>query len=300
MTKFKLDTLPVAYPFISSDGIPSLEIKNQNEYSVKQTFDCGQCFRFEKYLPSEYEYEVEGVAHGKYIRIAKSGTSLIITNASLSDYDSYLGEYLGLNYDWSEIRNDILRRCPDSEGLRNAADAAGGIRILKQENWETAASFIISQNNNIPRIKKTIETLCRLYGNEITVADKVYYSFPEPSVVLKAGIAGLAPLKAGYRDEYLISCAEKFANGYTLSDKGTPNECIKELCKLHGVGPKVASCIALFTLNRLDSFPIDVWMKRAMKLYFPEGYDPSNLGSYAGVAQQYLFYYERTKSLKGR
>jgi N-glycosylase/DNA lyase len=294
MKTFKFNRLPTAKASKSEDGLPILIIEDQANYSVEQTFDCGQCFRFERYLPSKYEYEVHGVAHGKYLRVAKQGNTLIVTNATLEDYQSYLGSYLGLDYDWDAIKDDILTRCPDSKGLADAAEIASGIRILKQEPWETVASFIISQNNNIPRIKKTVETFCRLYGDRISVGDMEFFAFPTPQATLSAGIEGLAPLRAGYRDKYLVSCAQRFADGYTLPSPEGPEECIKELCKLHGVGPKVASCIALFTLNRLDSFPVDVWMKRAIKLYFPEGFDHKTLGSYAGVAQQYLFYYERT------
>ena len=300
MKSFKLNELPKAIETTSRDSLPRLIIEGQSGYSVKLTFDCGQCFRFERFEGSEFEYEVHGIVSGKYIRVANSKDgSLVITNATMQDYNSFLGEFLGLNYDWDSICGDILARCPSSDGLHRAAEVAKGIRILKQESWETVASFIISQNNNIPRIKKTIETLCRLYGNKIEVCGNEYYTFPSPSAVKNAGIEGLAPLRAGYRDEYLVRCAEEFEKGYTLPNTEDPNECIKEICKLHGVGPKVASCIALFTLNRLDAFPIDVWMKRAMKLYFPESYDPRELGPYAGVAQQYLFYYERTINTKG-
>jgi N-glycosylase/DNA lyase len=183
-------------------------------------------------------------------------------------------------------------------GVMEKAIAAGdGIRILKQEPWETLCSFIISQNNNIPRIKSLISAVCRSYGEKFEYDGKEYYAFPTPEALLAAGEDGLKALKTGFRAGYLISAAEHCAGGmdlYKIRDEYTYEQGMEELCTIKGVGPKVASCTLLFALDKKSAFPVDVWIKKTIDKYFGGYLDVSSLGEYAGIAQQYLFYYERS------
>ena len=164
---------------------------------------------------------------------------------------------------------------------------------MRQDPWEALCSFIISQNNNIPRIKKIIASLCALLGEEISEG---VYDFPTPESIARVGASGLAPIKAGFRAAYIADAAEKVATGkldlnslYHVSLE----DAVTALCTIKGVGPKVAGCVALFGLGHMDSFPIDVWIKRVIEKYYDKDFTPKVFGEYAGIAQQYLFYHER-------
>jgi N-glycosylase/DNA lyase len=172
-----------------------------------------------------------------------------------------------------------------------------GIRILRQEKWEALCSFIISQNNHIPRIKKIVEALCELFGEQVEFDGKIYYSFPPPEKLCTLDESDLAPLKCGYRASYILSAAKAVTDGSI--DLGALSQSSldiarKELLKIHGVGNKVADCVLLFGLGLLDSFPVDVWMRRALSEHFSPDLDPSVFSPYAGIAQQYIFHYKRS------
>ena len=262
-------------------------------FSAAQTFDCGQCFRFD-----EAQGGIEGVAFGRFIRIEQNGCDVRIIGAGESDYRGVFERYLGLCEDYGAIREDIGARMGKyGDVIFKAMECASGIRILHQDEWEAVASFIISQNNNIPRIKKIIENMSRGLGKSFLGFDgKTHYAFPTAEEILAAGEEGLAPFKMGFRARYLIDAAKKHLSGevdFSLVEKANAEDAQKALMSICGVGPKVASCALLFGFHKLEFFPIDVWIKRVLAKYYPDGIDVSALGAYAGVAQQYLFYYER-------
>jgi N-glycosylase/DNA lyase len=262
-------------------------------FSAAQTFDCGQCFRF-----NEAGGGIEGIAFGRFIRIEENGGEVRLIGVSERDYREIFERYLGLAEDYGAIRADIGERMGVyGDVIFKAMECASGIRILYQDAWEAVASFIISQNNNIPRIKKIIENMSAGLGEPFVGFDgKTHYAFPTAEAVLAAGEAGLAPFKMGFRARYLIDAAKKHLSGEVNFEKiqtSEAEEAQKALMSICGVGPKVASCALLFGFHKLEFFPIDVWIKRVLAKYYPEGIDISSLGAYAGVAQQYLFYYER-------
>ncbi len=277
-------------------------------FDVGKVFDCGQCFRFDPVTDSAHEVEFAGCALGKYISVAQDRDAIYIYNATIDEYESVWRTYLGLDRDYGEINADILS-LSENPALTSAVEQASGIRILRQEPWEAICSFIISQNNNIPRIKKLVAALCRACGDEIDVsamdghiadahktAEGHFYSFPSPDRVLELGISGLAELKTGFRAKYIFDAAEKMVKGAIdlgFLENSDTEECVKHLCAVKGIGPKVASCALLFGFGKLDAFPIDVWIKKVMAKYFDKDFDPASLGEYAGIAQQYFFYYER-------
>ena len=283
-------------------------------FDVNKVFDCGQCFRFDRVTDSAHEKEFAGCAHEKYISVAQDGDTVYIYNSNLDEYESLWKTYLGLDRDYGEINEDILS-LSDNPALYDAINKASGIRILKQDEWEAICSFIISQNNNIPRIKKLISAISLSCGEKIDVSlmqehvadahrsnEGNFYSFPKPEALLKLGISGLAELKTGFRAKYIYDAAEKMScgniNTHLISQMSTTNA-IDELCRVKGIGPKVASCALLFGFEKLDAFPVDVWIKKVMAKYFDESFTPESLGRYAGIAQQYLFYYERYLQSKG-
>jgi len=262
-------------------------------------FDCGQAFRF---LPAERDgiTGFEGVAGGIYMRVERAEKGLMIRYIAPSDKDaeSFIRTYFDCDTDYSYARESILRCAETNENIlsvtRTAMESGKGIRILRQDPWETLITFITSQNNNIPRIRSLIERLCTELGDAIETPYGTVYSFPSPERVAESGEEGLKAMRFGFRAGYISSCAEKVASGEfsteaicSLSD----DEAIERLTSLRGVGPKVADCVLLFGYGRKGRFPVDVWMKRAVNEIF--GGVLPDFGEYAGLAQQYFFYNER-------
>ena len=288
--------------YFEDSGVPALKICGEDLPNVAKTFDCGQSFRFEKVENSRHECEFSGVAFGRFVSFANDGDSLYIYNSTEEEFKRIWMPYLGIGDGYDAISEDILSRS-DSRALKNAVEFGRGIHILRQEHWETLCSFIISQNNNIPRIKKIISALCRAAGEPIDASgmeahgsSAVEYAFPTAASVEAFGEAELFALKTGFRAKYIYDAAKKVACGeLVLSriEKMPLESAAAELCSVKGVGPKVAACSLLFGFGRHDAFPIDVWIKRAIEKYFPGEFEASRLGPYAGIAQQYLFYYER-------
>ncbi len=272
----------------------NIELKDNNvilhyaeSFDLNQTLDCGQCFRWEKLDTDITAYH--GVAFGKPLTISQCGATVTLHSCSKEDFHNIWYSYFDLDTDYSKIRTQLSQLHPV---LKEAQQYAPGIRILKQEPWEALCSFIISQNNNIPRIKGIIERLCEGFGERLSDND---YAFPSAQVLSNCSVDDLAPLRSGFRAKYIIDAAQKVANSDV--DLGeisciSTAEAQKELMKIKGVGPKVADCTMLYGMGKKDCFPLDVWMKRAMEMLFPE-LTPSDFGSNAGIAQQYIFHYSR-------
>jgi len=253
-------------------------------FDLTQTLSCGQCFRWEL---SDGVWR--GIACGKALSIRQTENHILFENTSEEDFLSFWSDYFDLNTDYERIYRNL---CERNATLRLAAASASGLRILRQEPWETLCSFILSQNNNIPRIKKIIETLCSCFGEKLPDGG---YSFPSAEVIAELSEEDLSPIKCGFRSKYLLDAAQKIAEGKfdlkAIQDMPT-DEARKMLTMLRGVGPKVAECVLLYGFHRLEAFPIDVWMARAMTGLFP-GESPDSFGEYAGIAQQYIYYYSR-------
>lgn len=290
--------------FDKTVSLPYVKIKDCGDFSVHKTFDCGQAFRFDpiKLSPELLAQSDDsgqeiygGTALGKTVAFSgNSSGALTIYNSTPEDFCEIWRGYLGLDEDYNEINRSII----DSEAflsesgrqtMAEAVKAGRGIRILRQDPFECLISFIVSQNNNIPRIKKIIDALCRTYGEN--------GRFPTPEALVSAGVDGLFSLRTGFRAAYIYDAALRVQNGdvnlQKIMDSGDFDYCTAELCKIKGVGPKVSACALLFGFHKLEAFPIDVWMKKSIAAHFPEGLDCKKLGPYAGIAQQYLFYYER-------
>ena len=261
-----------------------IEIKIGSCFDLKNTFDCGQCFRWNENPDGSFT----GIVKDKSVRIYRDSDKIIIENSAEDDFKNLWENYLDLTVCYDDIRNEIISL--DSR-LKCAVESIDGIRILNQEPWEALCSFIISQNNNIPRIKLIVSRLCENFGDKIDGG----YTFPSADKIAALSVDDLAPLRSGFRAKYIIDAAQKVSLDEVKLEKmrtAPIDECRKELMTIKGVGPKVAECTLLYGLHRLEAFPIDVWMKKALSTLF-NGISPENLGQYAGIAQQYIFHYSR-------
>ena len=207
-------------------------------------------------------------------------------------------EYFDLGTDYEAARRSV-EVC---DYLRECAEYGGGIRILRQDKWEALCSFIISQCNNIPRIRGIVERLCAMYGDELDTPWGRAYSFPGAGRLAVLEPEDLAPLRSGYRAPYIIAAARAVDSGALDLEAVAELPCAEArsaLEALPGVGDKVANCAVLFGLHRMDAFPIDVWVKKALRENMPRDFDPQSLGEYAGLAQQYMFFRERERDKIG-
>lgn len=260
------------------------------EIDPVKTFECGQCFRWNVDENGDYF----GVARGKAARLVTEGEGVYII-CEAGDYEAIWRDYLDMDRDYESIRLGF----DAGEYLAKCADFGAGIRILRQERWEALCSFIISQCNNIPRIKGIVEKLCTAFGEKREFLGREYYSFPSAETIAALEAEDLAVLRAGYRAPYIIGAARAVASGELDLDAlaaADQHTAMKGLLALNGVGAKVANCALLFGLGHMEAFPIDVWMKRALKEHFAPDFDPASLGDHAGLAQQYIFYYARSNN----
>ncbi len=260
------------------------EITLNDGFDLTNTFECGQCFRWNKNFDNSYS----GITKDRECCIFSDNENIIIKDCTEDDFNEIWKDYFDLENNYNYIRQEIIQLCPS---VKCAVDSIDGIRILRQEPWEALCSFIISQNNNIPRIKGIVSRLCENFGEKCGNG----YTFPSAETISRLNIDDLAPLRSGFRARYIIDAAQKVASGQTDLEKmkNAPIDvCRKELMQITGVGAKVAECTLLYGLHRLEAFPVDVWMKRALSTIF-SGIKVEQLGKYAGVAQQYIFHYTR-------
>lgn len=263
-------------------------IADCEDFEPRHIFECGQCFRFNASDDGVYR----GVAFGRAVELRRDDGGVRILCED-GDFEAVWKDYFDLSRDYAAARAELCRE----PRLRDAVAFGKGIRILRQEPWEALCSFIISQCNNIPRIKGIIESLSSLCGEKIQFNGATYSAFPDASRVAELSERELASLRAGYRTAYLSAAARLVASGALDLEaiRELPTDKAKErLLELPGVGEKVASCVLLFGFGKLDAFPVDVWMKRAITAFFGSGFDYRTFGSLAGLAQQYMFYYMRS------
>jgi N-glycosylase/DNA lyase len=259
-----------------------IKIPEKDIFSPLKTFDCGQCFRFE-----EKQDCIEGVVGHSLVRVPKedkTGELEYYSDENIDGFFDFKTSYFEMNDGFFEIgRPEVF----------DAVERGFGIRILRQDFTEALISFIISQNNNIPRIKKNIAEISRRFGEEFLSEGETYYAFPTPERLLDAGETGLNECKLGFRTKYILDASLRLISGEINEEELrllSVDDAREKLKIIKGVGNKVADCTLLYGLGRLECVPIDVWMKKIFDKYFDETPD---LGVYGGVLQQYLFYNER-------
>lgn len=281
-------------------------LEDVDSFELPHIFECGQCFRWNREDDGSYT----GVAFNRVINLKKEGNKVFINNTNYEDFKNIWYDYFDLDRDYSLIK-DKLSRLDDT--MMKAVEFGHGIRILKQDEWETLISFITSANNRIPMIKKAIEGLSEGYGDYIgEYRGKKHYSFPRPEKLYNLSLEDIQFKGIGFRGKYILRAARLVVDGeidiYKLKNLNT-NGAREELMRFPGVGPKVSDCIMLFSMDKENAFPIDIWVKRVMEyFYVPEGtslkriqgYAGEKFGDLAGFAQQYLFYYARELKIKKR
>ena len=277
----------------------SVVIEGALDFDPKHIFECGQCFRWK----AEDDDSYTGVAKGRVINVSREGNTVYLKNTNLEDFNKIWKSYFDLETDYAKIKNELKSM---DEYLEKATEFGWGIRILRQDPWEMLISFIISSNNRIPMIQKAISNLSREYGTYIGKFNGVdYYDFPTPEQLSKASIADIRACSTGFRDKYIKATTERVISEnedvYNYENLGT-EDCRKKLMEFNGVGPKVCDCIALFGMQKYDTFPVDVWVKRVMQEFYVEDdmslpkirkYAIDKFEDLSGFAQQYLFYYAR-------
>ena len=278
-------------------------IKKNQDFELKDIFECGQCFRWKKEADESYT----GVIKDGVLNVKSDTKNLYFKGIMNGDIEKIVQEYFDLNRNYTKIKNQLSKI---DKYMETSISYGKGIRILNQDLWEMVISFIISANNNIPRIKGIIEKLSQKYGTKINFENKNYYLFPTPEQLKNVTVAEFRGLGLGFRDVRLFETTHMILNNeinlnelYKMDTKSAR----EQLLKLSGVGPKVADCILLFsTLKRFDIFPIDVWVRRVMNDLYIKKSDEKKVsknlinqiafekfGNLAGIAQQYLFYWKR-------
>ena len=279
-------------------------LKNCKSFELPHIFDCGQCFRWNKQDDGSYT----GIFKGNLLNVQKEDNTVTFKGVCNGDIQEVVTDYFDINRDYEQIKQTLSKI---DKNVSNSIKYGEGIRILNQDLWETIISFIISANNNIPRIKGIIERLCLNYGNEINWNGETYYTFPTPEQLKDVTVQDYRKLGLGFRDVRLYETThmilEKKVDLQKLRKESDTLKVREQLLTLSGVGPKVADCILLFSdLKRLEVFPIDVWVRRVMNELYIKNEDETKVnkkqieklaqekfGNLAGIAQQYLFYWKR-------
>jgi N-glycosylase/DNA lyase len=278
-----------------SENDNKIIISDFDSFNIEETLECGQCFRFEKIGDKKYII----VACGRVLNIEQSDNEVVFYPCNKYDFENIWKIYFDFDTDYNDIKNKLSKT---DDIMKKAVEYAQGIRILNQESFECVLSFIISQNNNIPRIKGIIARMAEKYGTQ----DGENYLFPTYEQIKNATVEELAELRMGFRAKYIFDALEKFGGEINIDEinKLDTDTLRKELMKIKGIGQKVADCSLMFSFGRREVFPTDVWVKRVMEYFYFDGEDTDiktihalakeKWGELAGYAQQYLFYYARS------
>lgn len=275
-------------------------LENVQSFEPVHIFECGQCFRWNKQENNSYT----GIVKNNVINVKKENERVIFTGNCNEDIKTICIDYFDLNKNYENIKTELSKI---DNYLANSIKYGNGIRILHQDLWETLISFIISANNNIPRIKTIIERISKTYGNKLIFQDKEYYAFPTPEELANVTVQDFRNLGLGFRDVRVYETVQKTLRkdiDLEQLEKEKDAETLRnKLLEIPGVGPKVADCIMLFSLKRYEVFPVDVWVRRVIsELYFEnveqkpqtiQKFAKEQYGNLAGLAQQYLFYWRR-------
>lgn len=278
-------------------------LENYNAFEPRHIFECGQCFRWNIQEDGSYT----GVFKGNVLNVKKENNKIIFKGMCEDNIINIVNDYFDLDTNYEQIKEKLSKI---DNYLKQSIEFGNGIRILNQDLWETIISFIISANNNIPRIKGIIERISKKYGNEIIWNNQKYYTFPTPESLNRATVEELRTLGLGFRDKRVYDTTKMIINEEVtleeLKNEKDTNKLREKLLTLPGVGPKVADCIMLFGLKRFEVFPIDVWVRRVMNELYIKNEDETKVNKkeienlaiqkydkLAGLAQQYLFYWKR-------
>lgn len=301
---------------MNQNEAPSVVYQKPLGYSVKDTLECGQCFRYESYIASDGEPEYYMIASAHTVRIREDAETVSLFGCADEEECEFWRSFLALDVDWNAIKEEVAELCGRESLLAEAAKLAGGIAILRQDPLEALLSFIISQNNNIPRIRGIVRRLCAAYGKQLIAPNEdglcpcgfgsgkacdrcgACFSFPTCEDIL-TNPEPLSTIGLGFRLRYILDAVARVSSGEVSFDSvraaGDLLAAETELRRICGVGKKVADCVLLFSLGYTNAFPIDVWIEKAKERYIGDR-TPESLGRYAGIAQQYIYHHARNIS----
>ena len=298
----------------------SIVLKGVRNFDLKQTLECGQCFRWERVSDNNYI----GVAFGRVLEVFQEGNDITLYNTNRQDFEDIWRNYFSLDRDYSKIKEELSK---DSI-LKDAIEYGSGIRVLNQEPFEMVISFIISARNSVPMISKTVNEISRRWGEKLEYKGKEYFAFPKKEILASLTIEEMKDAGGSFRSRYIIDTSDKinkcekikegrlsvenqdeFLKLYDLERiiSLDDEECHKALQNYSGIGSKVADCIMLFSMEKTSAFPVDRWVQRAMMHFYDAGdlslpkiriFGRDRFGEFAGAAQQYLFYYTKEKGIK--
>ena len=259
-------------------------ILNNFDIDIKDILFSGACFR----VIEENDGSITNILSDRIVNIKQDGDNIVVKSSNNSDLEGILREYFDLNRDYGIINQELIKKCPN---LTKIVNNCKRYRILNQNSFEMCISYIISQNNNVKRISKSIEELSKRYGTKVLFNNKEYYLFPTYEQLMNLNVEDFRSLGVGFRDKYLVDFLSKYESLKDLNTLCT-TDALKELMSVKGIGLKVASCILLFGYKRLDVFPIDTWVRHYISKYAEE-----NFGKYSCLVIQYMYHYER--NIKG-
>lgn len=277
------------------------KLKNVCDFDLAQTLECGQCFHFVKLGEEDYVL----TAKGRVLHVSQEADTVTFYDTEEDEYVNVWKDYFDMDRDYSAIKKKLLEK---DDKLKDAIESMWGVRILNQEFFETLISFIISQNKQIPHIKKIVADISTKFGTYMGSFGGVdMYTFPTIKQLTNASEEDFKELKTGFRAPYIMDAIRRNMAGQfdekELKDMDY-DSCVKELMTIKGVGEKVANCVSLFGLGKKEAFPVDVWIKRIMETMYFDGVDTpkdkiaafakEQFGELGGFAQQYLFYYGKT------
>ena len=277
------------------------KLKNVCDFDLAQTLECGQCFHFVKLDENDYVL----TAKGRLLHVSQQADTVTFYDTEEDEYVNVWKDYFDMDRDYSEIKNKLLEK---DDKLKDAIESMWGVRILNQDFFETLISFIISQNKQIPHIKKIVADISAKFGTyKGTYGGTDMYTFPTLEQLVNASEEDFKELKTGFRAPYIMDAIRRNMAGQFDENELKNMEydsCIKELMTIKGVGEKVANCVSLFGLGKKEAFPVDVWIKRIMETMYFDGVDTpkdkiaafakEQFGELGGFAQQYLFYYGKS------
>ena len=277
------------------------KLKNVCDFDLAQTLECGQCFHFVKLDENDYVL----TAKGRLLHVSQQADTVTFYDTEEDEYVNVWKNYFDMDRDYSAVKKKLLE---NDNKLKDAIESMWGVRILNQDFFETLISFIISQNKQIPHIKKIVSDISAKFGTyKGTYGGADMYTFPTLEQLTNASEEDFKELKTGFRAPYIMDAIRRNMAGQ-FNEKELKNmdydSCIKELMTIKGVGEKVANCVSLFGLGKKEAFPVDVWIKRIMETMYFDGEDTpkdkiaafakEQFGDLGGFAQQYLFYYGKT------
>lgn len=265
------------------------------DFNLKDTILSGSCFR----VIEENDGSFTNILKDRVINIKQDGNTIIVNSSNMNNIKEIIYDYFDLNRDYNNINKLLTIK---DNNMKNIINRCNGYKILNQDSFEMCISYIISQNNNVKRISKSIEELSCKYGKKIIFNNKEYHLFPTYEELKNLKVEDFTSLKVGFRDKYLYDFINKY-NSLKDLNKLSTIDALNELMKIKGIGLKVASCILLFGYKRLDTFPIDTWVKQNISKNYNikndqksiERFAKETYGEYSGLAIQYMFHSERNK-----